>query len=752
MKTLQKVLPSKNKSNSLFFNLIIGFLTIIIVLVTLHFITISISANKVRDEIIKYNTLNLNNTVDSYEKHLEMAKRTMLSFLINDEVQNFNKQKQYIKFPVIQAEIQKIVSNPSLFIRDIILFSNSDAQILDKSKSTNADTMFNVFLINDVYTRLFWDEQFAEPYNYKILSATTFEDRTMPKAPSYTEELIPVVFKGYVLDQFYIIALLDAASMFRQFHVSINENLFIMDGDRLVYSNTDTSKLSELPTIANKDKKYTLANNHYYFYEQGDSTNFTYIHIIPQENIAAQTKMIATLLLILLAAIVISITAAILFIQKINNPLKKVIESLKDMNMNTPIKSNIKEFHVISDRFAELLEAKQHIHEKLDQEELNIRNYSYMKQVKDIGQSGGSNLSFSNQPFVLILFEFIFKDKDNSELTKETERKWYLYAKEFIDISISLVYEQSLTFQMEKNQVLSLVFLNSDNDLKTMLNKMKATFELDRTSGFATIAVSSTYYHSSELTKAYDETIQLIQLRSLSDETEIIVQQQARQTMAYSAFSADEERLFDVHLKEGNTALVIDKARKRLMELQQGGTASEVIGFAKLVTDKCIRALYGMQVVESEIQAYMDQINQINHCYTFEELELFLNPFLTGACERIKLQKQMKQTDSTTEFIIEYVENHFAQEIYLDSLADKLKMSSGYLSVYFKEKTGKNFIDYLNEVRISKAKVLLSETGLKVRDIAEKVGYQNINSFNRMFKKFTGITPGEYRKKHSYDV
>jgi YesN/AraC family two-component response regulator len=74
-------------------------------------------------------------------------------------------------------------------------------------------------------------------------------------------------------------------------------------------------------------------------------------------------------------------------------------------------------------------------------------------------------------------------------------------------------------------------------------------------------------------------------------------------------------------------------------------------------------------------------------------------------------------------------------------------MSPAYLSVYIKEKTGANFSDHLNEIRIRKAKELLIVTEMSIQDISLEVGYANITSFNRMFKKQIGMSPGEYRKQ-----
>lgn len=64
-------------------------------------------------------------------------------------------------------------------------------------------------------------------------------------------------------------------------------------------------------------------------------------------------------------------------------------------------------------------------------------------------------------------------------------------------------------------------------------------------------------------------------------------------------------------------------------------------------------------------------------------------------------------------------------------------------------KQGINFNDYLNNLRIEHAKELLISLDLRVQEIALQVGYLNVNSFIRMFKRASGLTPGEYRKSHA---
>lgn len=69
-----------------------------------------------------------------------------------------------------------------------------------------------------------------------------------------------------------------------------------------------------------------------------------------------------------------------------------------------------------------------------------------------------------------------------------------------------------------------------------------------------------------------------------------------------------------------------------------------------------------------------------------------------------------------------------------------------YFSSLFKKETGRNFTDYLTELRMNKAKELLREKDIMVSDVAEMVGYNDLKYFSRLFKKITGISPSDYKK------
>ena len=89
--------------------------------------------------------------------------------------------------------------------------------------------------------------------------------------------------------------------------------------------------------------------------------------------------------------------------------------------------------------------------------------------------------------------------------------------------------------------------------------------------------------------------------------------------------------------------------------------------------------------------------------------------------------------------------NYDDKMISLESIADSLNFSMGYLSRIFKKRTGITIAEHIHNLRIQKACHLLSNTNIPVKDIISKIGYNDHSNFTRSFKLQTGFTPSEYR-------
>ncbi len=96
--------------------------------------------------------------------------------------------------------------------------------------------------------------------------------------------------------------------------------------------------------------------------------------------------------------------------------------------------------------------------------------------------------------------------------------------------------------------------------------------------------------------------------------------------------------------------------------------------------------------------------------------------------------------------IRDYIRKNYQKRLSLDDIADEFFINRTYLSELFRERLGKNFVQYKNEVRIEQAKILLKDTQLPVSQIAAQCGFDNTSYFALVFRQITGLSPGQFRK------
>lgn len=109
--------------------------------------------------------------------------------------------------------------------------------------------------------------------------------------------------------------------------------------------------------------------------------------------------------------------------------------------------------------------------------------------------------------------------------------------------------------------------------------------------------------------------------------------------------------------------------------------------------------------------------------------------------------EEQKELNNRLDKIMHFINTNYQRKISQEEVASKIGMTTAAFCRYFKEKTGKGFIFFVNEMRIGYACKLLIENHLSISQICFECGFNNISNFNRMFKRQTGYAPGEYQQQ-----
>ena len=175
-----------------------------------------------------------------------------------------------------------------------------------------------------------------------------------------------------------------------------------------------------------------------------------------------------------------------------------------------------------------------------------------------------------------------------------------------------------------------------------------------------------------------------------------------------------------------------------------GKELNEKINFVHLSYDSNKDFATLFNIIENELIAKEDKYLHITkHCVYSILLKIFRNLNM----QKNKSPMLLKNIE-TLEDALNYIDQHYNENITLNELSKKHHYSNVYFNSFFKNYTGLTFKKYLQKLRCDKAKQLLKDTDKTVTTICNEVGYYDPKQFFVIFKRFVGLTPAAYRKKH----
>jgi ligand-binding sensor protein/AraC-like DNA-binding protein len=236
-----------------------------------------------------------------------------------------------------------------------------------------------------------------------------------------------------------------------------------------------------------------------------------------------------------------------------------------------------------------------------------------------------------------------------------------------------------------------------------------------------------TLYHAEiENHKSREEQTDKSDRRSLLDEDEIIVQlqQNRRKAKAYL---------------EGLISGLRYEAHQNLAQLRAKMT--ELLVVLSRVVNRLGLAMVPFLHINDQA------ISQIYQTTSQENISVIVSKAVDAYLEQLEAAA-VKPENPNISLMTDYIDKHYPDNLTVEAIADAACLSPGYAGRIFKEQLGLSIMDYVLKVRIDKSKKLLLNPHYQIQAIAEKVGYGDAGYFTKVFRKFEGITPTQFRKIH----
>lgn len=142
---------------------------------------------------------------------------------------------------------------------------------------------------------------------------------------------------------------------------------------------------------------------------------------------------------------------------------------------------------------------------------------------------------------------------------------------------------------------------------------------------------------------------------------------------------------------------------------------------------------------ESSMLAHLEK------CENITQMEAYITDILISVSRYLTKSRNHDSDNEIIAKVKELINKKYMSDLSLTIVADTVRITPSYLSRIFLKETRYNFIEYLNYIRVRKAKELLMDSRVSIKEVAEKVGYTNYNTFSRVFKKQTGLSAKQFR-------
>ncbi len=213
---------------------------------------------------------------------------------------------------------------------------------------------------------------------------------------------------------------------------------------------------------------------------------------------------------------------------------------------------------------------------------------------------------------------------------------------------------------------------------------------------------------------------------------------------------AQEKLLMDCIARGNHSGAVsaIHKLERKRVDSRTTSTMRDMKNFSIVFNTLCRIAARQGGVSACDIDQYSRSASiQLENAASLRELQNLRETMLREYCDMVRATRQQGCSPMIQQ-VMDMMEARFTGHLSLQEAAAAVNLSPNYLSMRFRQETGKTFSDYLTEIRINRARQMLLDTDLQVSAIAAECGIPDNNYFSRLFRHLEGMTPREFRMKH----
>jgi len=483
------------------------------------------------------------------------------------------------------------------------------------------------------------------------------------------------------------------------------------------------------------------------YFEKSEITGWNYVSMVPAHIFNAQVSAIRGLMLFVLAlCLLVGIGTATILSWRNYRPIQAILEVLNPMRSKSAGQSD--ELAMILETAQETMQENRHLQAYLKENEALVQNnllrrllHGRIPATESADALRTLRLPLDADYCVLVVDVELFAEKSGETAMGVMSLAAAEVIRRLIPCSITEIDDERLG-------VLAFLERNSEEEAAALQLARTIQTNLDHDYQIPISIGLSIARGADGIPQAFRQAVQAADYKIVSGRFAITAFSEITQADNSYYYPLDWERQLINHVKVGDfetvTALVDEVYAENFVRRRLPMALIRCIFYDLIGT--ALKVLQELNIAEEEVfGADAGAEHWLAQTDTAPEMRDKLKQIYGHICQWINGRRESHNTQLKKEILAILEHNYADPNLGLGLLASQTKVSSSYLCRFFKDQTGYNFADYLNRLRIERAKELLHDETHTVREVATAIGYLSANTFIRIFKKYEGITPGQFR-------
>ncbi|GAB6928442.1 hypothetical protein JCM10914A_24250 [Paenibacillus sp. JCM 10914] len=715
-----------------------------------NYIVYKNSINGIYDKVSENNRMVIKNIIQSFDTNFTSIHNLIFNIhgLPSERMRNDDGSYDMEKVMSLQDSLSTFMTNMDIVEDIIISFNDHDLAITTRGTS-NLDSLFDRRYKSQRYNSMFWKNYTRSEHEFTMFPAETYVDQSN----NYGRNLmIAVDSNKFRMSNKNLMILISVNELLKGIDLNSmipGASLIVLDHNRNVILSTEkdldlVNILNDVYFNPSQEASLTQGDYEYNFYKS-DYNGFIYINKMPYkfQNINSVTNANQW---IMYGAIVLAAILSLLLSIYLYRPVKNIVQLLGG---NTA-KGN--DFVKIQSGIIKVQRENESLLKQMDLVDEEIRRGVFLQTLDGHNHSREQEMQmqkyythfFQCRHFMMASIHLQVKGKAEAgndlvleELTEQIRQ------------DLRECYQHAVLYHVEQLTFLALIGLDHPSERKQLVQSFEGYIRQSQENSLRAFTVwgcvSRTYESKiSNCVEAYRNIKEGQLYRNVDAETDLVDIEEIRYIPDLYFPLERIEKLSNCMIsgKVDEGLQIVNEIMTKNVSLQIHHhqlvhIAKSMFFFVVKQVDASLTERDTLFRLESDFMRKVDQ------AFTYKEIQ-------DALVEVIRVTANMRSHDPRSKlnpaFISQYIELHYMENLYLDHMAEVLDTSSKYFSNYFKKTFGVNYVEYLNKVRLSHAREYLRHTDLSIAEIGEKTGYSNASTFTTTFKKYSGVSPSEYRK------